>query len=207
MTVVESPKGRASHNLGNRGAIPPFPPPGYCYIFFQKTYSRKEPSSPPVPSRFRLILRLEKTCPAAQGRPSGTERRRATHARAVFCSYAGGCEVDGAKQDLLESLNHTLAIQGDRTRWGNERLRSQIFDGDLLRLRLRMAGVNDERHFVAIEHQRSQLVILRKKGEHPELDTIIEHVGGYLARHAPLHLDADHGMHAMKTVQRWHNYY
>src|SRR5271157_3008954 len=36
MTVVESPKGRASHNLGNRGAIPPFPPPGYCYIFFQK---------------------------------------------------------------------------------------------------------------------------------------------------------------------------
>src|SRR5271157_3012207 len=33
MTVVESPKGRASHNLGNRGAIPTFPPPGYCYIF------------------------------------------------------------------------------------------------------------------------------------------------------------------------------
>src|SRR5271157_441842 len=60
MTVVESPKGRASHNLGNRGAIPPFPPPGYCYIFFQNL-SRKEPSSPPVPSRFRLILRLEKT--------------------------------------------------------------------------------------------------------------------------------------------------
>src|SRR5271157_1500073 len=60
MTVVESPKCRASHNLGNRGAIPPFPPPGYCYIFFQNL-SRKEPSSPPVPSRFRLILRLEKT--------------------------------------------------------------------------------------------------------------------------------------------------
>src|SRR5271157_4842893 len=60
MTVVESPKGRASHNLGNRGAIPPFPPPGYCYIFFQNL-SRKESSSPPAPSRFRLILRLEKT--------------------------------------------------------------------------------------------------------------------------------------------------
>src|SRR5271157_6209786 len=63
MTVVESPKGRASHNLGNRGAIPPFPPPGYCYIFFQNL-SRKESSSPPAPSRFRLILRLEKTLAA-----------------------------------------------------------------------------------------------------------------------------------------------
>src|SRR5271165_2978963 len=60
MTVVESPKGRASHNLGNRGAIPTFPPPGYCYIFFQNL-SRKESSSPPAPSLFRLILRLEKT--------------------------------------------------------------------------------------------------------------------------------------------------
>src|SRR5271157_3500330 len=62
MTVVESPKGRASHNLGNRGAIPTFPPPGYCYIFFQNL-SRKESSSPPAPSLFRLILRLEKTHP------------------------------------------------------------------------------------------------------------------------------------------------
>src|SRR5271166_2413760 len=60
MTVVESPKGRASHNLGNRCAIPTFPPPGYCYIFFQNL-SRKESSSPPAPSLFRLILRLEKT--------------------------------------------------------------------------------------------------------------------------------------------------
>src|SRR5271165_4407609 len=70
MTVVESPKGRASHNLGNRGAIPPFPPPGYCYIFFQNL-SRKESSSPPAPSRFRLILRLEKTSSAdcASGSP------------------------------------------------------------------------------------------------------------------------------------------
>src|SRR5271157_5181122 len=65
MTVVESPKGRASHNLGNRGAIPPFPPPGYCYIFFQNL-SRKESSSPPAPSRFRLILRLEKTAGRAE---------------------------------------------------------------------------------------------------------------------------------------------
>src|SRR5271157_5705868 len=67
MTVVESPKGRASHNLGNRGAIPPFPPPGYCYIFFQNL-SRKESSSPPAPSLFRLILRLEKTRPALSSR-------------------------------------------------------------------------------------------------------------------------------------------
>src|SRR5271157_1157934 len=66
MTVVESPKGRASHNLGNRGAIPPFPPPGYCYIFFQNL-SRKESSSPPAPSLFRLILRLEKTGRRARG--------------------------------------------------------------------------------------------------------------------------------------------
>src|SRR5271157_5971292 len=66
MTVVESPKGRASHNLGNRGAIPTFPPPGYCYIFFQNL-SRKESSSPPAPSLFRLILRLEKTGKAASG--------------------------------------------------------------------------------------------------------------------------------------------
>jgi hypothetical protein len=60
MTVVESPKGRASPNLGNRGAIPTFPPPGYCYLFFQNL-SPKESSSPPAPSLFSLILRLEKT--------------------------------------------------------------------------------------------------------------------------------------------------
>ena len=60
MTVGESPKGQASPNLGNRDAIPTFPPPGYCYLFFQNL-SPKEPSSPPAPSLFRLILRLEKT--------------------------------------------------------------------------------------------------------------------------------------------------
>src|SRR5271157_5774546 len=168
MTVVESPKGRASHNLGNRGAIPPFPPPGYCYIFFQKpipkgvfltacTFSLQAHSS----------IRKDLLAPLPKGARAGRNEGARLTQGAVSCSYAGGCEVDGARQGSLESLNHTLAIQGDRTRWGNERLRSQIFDGDLLRLRLRMAGVNDERHFVAIEHQRSQLVILRKKGEHP----------------------------------------
>src|SRR5208337_555065 len=43
------------------------------YIF-PKTYSRKEPSSPPVPSRFRLILRLEKTAPSHS--PSAAEDRQ-----------------------------------------------------------------------------------------------------------------------------------
>ena len=33
MTIVESPKNGASHNLGNRCAIPTFPPHDYCYIF------------------------------------------------------------------------------------------------------------------------------------------------------------------------------
>ena len=54
------PKSGASHHLGNRCAIPTFPPPDYCYIFL-KTFARKEPSSPPAPSPSRLILRLEKT--------------------------------------------------------------------------------------------------------------------------------------------------
>ena len=60
MTGGGKPKSGASHHLGNRCAIPTFPPPDYCYIFL-KTFARKEPSSPPAPSPSRLILRLEKT--------------------------------------------------------------------------------------------------------------------------------------------------
>ncbi len=41
MTVVESPKGGASPNLGNRCAIPTFPPRDNCCIDF-KTFARKE---------------------------------------------------------------------------------------------------------------------------------------------------------------------
>src|SRR5208337_1603441 len=39
----------------------PIPTARLLLYIFPKTYSRKEPSSPPAPSRFRLILRLEKT--------------------------------------------------------------------------------------------------------------------------------------------------
>src|SRR5271157_1841199 len=87
MTVVESPKGRASHNLGNRGAIPTFPPPGYCYIFFQNL-SRKESSSPPAPSLFRLILRLEKT--VVQCSNASMLKRRFASRRAKTCTCPTG---------------------------------------------------------------------------------------------------------------------
>src|SRR5271157_484070 len=95
MTVVESPKGRASHNLGNRGAIPTFPPPGYCYIFFQNL-SRKESSSPPAPSLFRLILRLEKTPPVRHDAAWAFQGQR-TPVRRSYCSSPtfGTCSAGG----------------------------------------------------------------------------------------------------------------
>src|SRR5271157_339670 len=103
MTVVESPKGRASHNLGNRGAIPPFPPPGYCYIFFQNL-SRKESSSPPAPSRFRLILRLEKTVVVVQcsKRRFASRRGRPAPALRIHLHHV----VESSGKDDLRLLLH-----------------------------------------------------------------------------------------------------
>ncbi len=54
------PKNGASHNLGNRCAIPTFPPHDYCYIFWENLFP-KGAFLTACTSRFRLILRLEKT--------------------------------------------------------------------------------------------------------------------------------------------------
>ena len=49
MTVVESPKAGLPTNLGNRCAIPTFPPLDDCYIFF-KTYPERS-----LPHRLHLL--------------------------------------------------------------------------------------------------------------------------------------------------------
>src|SRR5271157_5430824 len=135
MTVVESPKGRASHNLGNRGAIPPFPPPGYCYIFFQKpipkgvfltacTFSLQAHSSirkdcpPPVPSG----VAATRTCVTpARGWCDGTHRRIAGLRPKIslivsngFRSHMGGGSAVGGNNWRLVSAPVILRIsKGD----------------------------------------------------------------------------------------------
>src|SRR5271165_4108737 len=121
MTVVESPKGRASHNLGNCGAIPTFPPPGYCYIFFQNL-SRKESSSPPAPSLFRLILRLEKTVRRFKRRVKKPKRKRPLGPEVHFpCRRTRGFRrletkyLSGLKPGLMSGLYAGLKARTTRS--------------------------------------------------------------------------------------------
>src|SRR5271157_2178603 len=67
MTVVESPKPGLPTTLEIAARFPHSHRPATA-IYFSKTLSRKEPFSPPAPSLFRLILRLEKTLDCLHGR-------------------------------------------------------------------------------------------------------------------------------------------
>src|SRR5271157_5709788 len=134
MTVVESPKGRASHNLGNRGAIPPFPPPGYCYIFFQNL-SRKESSSPPAPSRFRLILRLEKPhCLRLPLGPPSCQNRLQYHALSGTLLLLAGMRVvhghveSGVPQRGLDDSRVLALCHQERRQRVTERMEPEPLD-------------------------------------------------------------------------------
>ena len=61
MTVGGKPKSGASHQPWKSLCDSHIPTARLLLYIFLKSFSRKEPSSPPAPSRFRLILRLEKT--------------------------------------------------------------------------------------------------------------------------------------------------
>ena len=75
MTVGGKPKSGASHQPWKSLCDSHIPTARLLLYIFLKPFSRKEPSSPPAPSRFRLILRLEKTgiscCPMQFLRTTG----------------------------------------------------------------------------------------------------------------------------------------
>ena len=100
MTVGGKPKSGASHQPWKSLCDSHIPTARLLLYIFLKPFSRKEPSSPPAPSRFRLILRLEKTHP----------RLAACGARSWFCARQRHGFVGFAK-DFAPDIEIGLLIE------------------------------------------------------------------------------------------------
>src|ERR1039457_1360562 len=91
MTVAAKPCGFRPH-LGNRCAIPTFPPPRRLLDCFLNSTPERSFPPPPAQAFFRLILRLEKTVVSSQCRAA---LYRCHPERSTRPPLAAACGVEG----------------------------------------------------------------------------------------------------------------
>src|ERR1700687_744606 len=99
-----------------------------------------------------------------------------------------------------ESFDPLIAIRR-RDDVGNERFRAELLNADFSRRGERMAGRNNKYQLVEINHRRSQLRLLRIKGEYAEFDVVLEHIVRNVTAQRTPHRDLDCGMQAAKLAQ------
>src|SRR3979411_2145910 len=99
-----------------------------------------------------------------------------------------------------ERFDHLTASRR-RDNMSHERFRAELLNADFTRRSERMAGRNNKYQLVEINHRRSQLRLLRIKGEYAEFHVVLEHIVRNVAAQRTPHRDLDRGMQAAKLGQ------